>query len=109
MYIILHLIFKEGLESLKAIVGKMSKLKNEVQTDKVLLRLQDQLSDVSVWNDYLAQDIKKQEAAGSRSSWFCSSWLFTECYFYRRIKEAIELRYKDFSASGCEEVQHQVL
>ena len=65
----------------------MSKLRNEVQTNKVAIPLEDSRSDTAVWNDYLQYITDKE---GSPPKWFESPWLYMECYMYRRIQEAIE-------------------
>jgi len=81
------------VDDLKSIVGHLSRLKNEVQTNKVLTALEDDQKDVHLWNAYLDADSKVQQTDGGRSpSWFQSSWLYVECYFYRRIMSAIFLR-----------------
>ncbi|XP_051868358.1 damage-control phosphatase ARMT1 isoform X2 [Pristis pectinata] len=68
----------------------MSKLRNELQTDKPALPLTDGLPDVPQWNKYLKQ---QQARLGSEenASWFKAPWLYMECYMYRRIHEALQL------------------
>ena len=83
------LLLKEGPEALKAIIGRLSKLRNEIQTDKVIVPLADTLPDVGSWNSHLEEE---REREGEDPRWFLSPWLYTECYFYRRIHEAIQLR-----------------
>lgn len=81
------------MDDLKSIVGHLSRLKNEVQTNKVLTILEDDQKDVQLWNAYLDADSKVQQMDGGHvPSWFQSSWLYVECYFYRRIMSAIALR-----------------
>jgi hypothetical protein len=83
-------LFQEGVEELKAIVGRLAKLRNELQTDKPLIPLiDDGLDDVPIWNRYLQE---WTESKGSPPSWFCDPWLYVECYMYRRIMQAIRLR-----------------
>jgi len=85
----------------------LSQLKNQLQTNKALVSLPDSLADVSLWNDYLSQQQLQLQAVTSEAnnsntstavtndskeaqpSWFFSSWLYVECYFYRRIISAI--------------------
>lgn len=83
---------EEGVEDLKSIVGHLSRLKNELQTDKPLSALEDDREDTALWNRYLDADREVQLLDGGRcSSWFQSSWLSVECYFYRRVFSAISL------------------
>ncbi|XP_064603602.1 damage-control phosphatase ARMT1-like [Liolophura sinensis] len=79
---------EEGVEDLKAIAGRMSKLKNEVQTNKHVIALEDDGSDTAIWNQYLDEETAKHREA---PCWFKSAWLYVECYMYRRIKEAVHL------------------
>ena len=74
-------------------MGRLSKLRNELQTDKPLLSLQeDSFDDVGLWNESLRREEERAAKAGEKAGWFTSAWLYTECYFYRRIMEAIHLR-----------------
>ena len=84
---------KEGLEDLKQTCGALSKLKNELQTNKNLTDLPDDgTGDEVMWNVCLAADRQLQQATGAESAWFVSPWLLIECYFYRRIYSTIRLR-----------------
>ncbi|XP_060068420.1 damage-control phosphatase ARMT1-like [Ylistrum balloti] len=86
---------EEGTEDLKSLAGYIAKLRNEVQTDKPVVPIQDGRTDVSVWNDYLTEIITN---TGTPPRWFESPWLYVECYMYRRVQEAAELckTLKDF-------------
>ncbi|OWF38403.1 protein-glutamate O-methyltransferase-like [Mizuhopecten yessoensis] len=86
---------EEGTEDLKSVAGCISKLRNEVQTNKPVVPIQDGRSDVPVWNDHLKEIIT---TTGSPPKWFESPWLYVECYMYRRVQEAAELckTLKDF-------------
>ncbi|KAJ0026828.1 hypothetical protein NQD34_017828 [Periophthalmus magnuspinnatus] len=81
---------EEGFEAEKKAISFLSKLRNEVQTDKPILELTDGLRDVDSWNQYLQ---RHQTVQGGKEavSWFKSPWLYVECYMYRRIQEAIWL------------------
>ncbi|XP_071491830.1 damage-control phosphatase ARMT1-like [Diadema antillarum] len=87
---------QEGGEDCKQIVGKLSALKNHMQTDKPLALLKDSGSDVPLWNRYFEEETKRCD--GVAPSWFKSAWLYVECYMYRAINEAIHLSkcLKDF-------------
>ncbi|XP_055494986.1 damage-control phosphatase ARMT1 isoform X1 [Leucoraja erinacea] len=81
---------QEGVEAEKAAIGLLSKLRNELQTDKPVLPLTDGFPDAAQWNKYLEQ---QQARLGSEenTSWFKAPWLYVECYMYRRIHEALLL------------------
>ncbi|XP_035215317.1 damage-control phosphatase ARMT1-like isoform X2 [Stegodyphus dumicola] len=75
-------------EEVKGSIGKLYALENEMVTNKPVLPLVDDLPDVKFWNDYSE---KQKVLYGFPPAWYASSWLYVECYFYRRIKEAFQL------------------
>ncbi|XP_068609953.1 damage-control phosphatase ARMT1 [Brachionichthys hirsutus] len=81
---------EEGIEAEKKTIALLSKLRNEMQTDKPVLAVTDGLPDAGTWNRYLQV---QQRLQGDREpvSWFRSPWLYVECYMYRRIQEALWL------------------
>ncbi|XP_059842320.1 damage-control phosphatase ARMT1 [Hypanus sabinus] len=81
---------QEGVEAEKRAIGLLSKLRNELQTDKPALPLTDELPDVPQWNKYLEQQ-QARLGTEENTSWFKASWLYMECYMYRRIHEALQL------------------
>ncbi|XP_041831667.1 damage-control phosphatase ARMT1 [Melanotaenia boesemani] len=81
---------EEGIHSEKQTISLLSKLRNELQTDKHILVLTDGLQDVESWNEYLQRQQRPQGDQES-VSWFKSPWLYVECYMYRRIQEALWL------------------
>ncbi|KAK9411674.1 protein-glutamate O-methyltransferase [Crotalus adamanteus] len=85
-----HEFFEEhgekGIEAEKKAIAYLSKLRNELQTDKPLIALNDNLPDTHLWNQYLEYH---KNVSNEPPSWFQSPWLYTECYMYRRIHEAI--------------------
>ncbi|XP_061098326.1 damage-control phosphatase ARMT1 [Conger conger] len=81
---------EEGVQAEKRAISFLSKLRNELQTDKPVLALTDDGEDTDVWNQYL----QRQQALMDEQeppSWFKSPWLYVECYMYRRIQESILL------------------
>ncbi|KAF9436469.1 hypothetical protein BGZ76_003900 [Entomortierella beljakovae] len=68
----------------KKIIEMIGGLRYELQRDKPFRPLTDDLPDVQEWNQAL-------EKYYPGSSWFKASWLFSECYLYRRIKETFAL------------------
>uniref|UniRef100_H3A8M1 Sugar phosphate phosphatase n=1 Tax=Latimeria chalumnae TaxID=7897 RepID=H3A8M1_LATCH len=80
---------QEGVEAEKRVISFLSKLRNELQTDKPVIPLTDGLPDSELWNQYLQQQ-KALLGRNERPSWFKSPWLYVECYMYRRIHEAVK-------------------
>ncbi|XP_069677496.1 damage-control phosphatase ARMT1-like [Periplaneta americana] len=74
-------------EELKEIIGSFSKLKNELQTNKPFQLLSSDRKDVCLWNAYYQ---KETEKAGEEPRWYRTSWLYSECYMYRRMQESFE-------------------
>ncbi|KAM4633048.1 damage-control phosphatase ARMT1 [Polymixia lowei] len=81
---------EEGVEAEKRAISFLSKLRNELQTDKAVLAMSDGLEDTDAWNQYL---LRQQNLQGDEDSvsWFKSPWLYVECYMYRKIQEALWL------------------
>ncbi|XP_054857650.1 damage-control phosphatase ARMT1 isoform X2 [Eublepharis macularius] len=77
---------EKGIEAEKKAIAYLSKLRNELQTDKLLIPLNDNLPDTALWNQYLEY---QQNLSYGPPSWFKSPWLYVECYMYRRIYEAL--------------------
>ena len=74
--------FQKTHEELKTIVGLLSRLKYELQTDKPLTTLEegsDCTDDCEVWNNFITI------LPGERNSYFKACWLYAECYLYRKI------------------------
>lgn len=90
--------FKDATEDLKFIAGCISKLRNELQTNKPLIPLKDSGPDTEVWNLSLAE---LTQNGGGEPKWFVSPWLYVECYMYRRIQEAIVQWYGFSSLCIC--------
>ncbi|KAI8138616.1 hypothetical protein BJV82DRAFT_697224 [Fennellomyces sp. T-0311] len=74
---------QEGKKIRDAIVD----LKNEMAADRPLRLIADKEDDTADWNRHLATYF-----AGA--TWFGGTWLFNECYMYRRLRES-------FSNSTC--------
>ncbi|GAB6020642.1 hypothetical protein CHUAL_003313 [Chamberlinius hualienensis] len=84
---------QESKEELKTVINRLSKLKNEMTTDKPLTDISDGRDDASLWNRHLNEVAEEQKKDGKseKVSWYTSAWLLTETYMYRRIQEAFEL------------------
>lgn len=72
----------------KAVIGRLAKLRNEMETDKPIVILESNSEDVEIWNNFI---LKYNEDFGCEPSWFTSAWLIVECYLYRRIRQSFEL------------------
>ncbi|XP_062608304.1 damage-control phosphatase ARMT1-like [Saccostrea cucullata] len=77
---------EDATHELKFIAGCISKLRNELQTNKAVIPLQDNAPDTEIWNASIAAETERE---GEPPKWFVSPWLYMECYMYRRIMEAI--------------------
>ncbi|XP_075410480.1 damage-control phosphatase ARMT1 isoform X1 [Tenrec ecaudatus] len=80
---------EEGTEAEKKAISILSKLRNELQTDKAILPLVAQFVDTDMWNQYLEYQQSIVAEGDGQARWFYSPWLFVECYMYRRIHEAL--------------------
>ncbi|KAJ8270594.1 hypothetical protein GJAV_G00116880 [Gymnothorax javanicus] len=81
---------EEGIQAEKRAISLLSKLRNELQTDKPVLALTDDGVDTAMWDQYM----QRQQALMDENelpSWFKSPWLYVECYMYRRIQESVRL------------------
>ncbi|KAF9159459.1 hypothetical protein DFQ26_006497, partial [Actinomortierella ambigua] len=74
----------EKVKEAKKIIEMIAGLRYEMQRDKPFRPLTDTDPDVEEWNANLAKYYPT-------SSWFKASWLFAECYLYRRVREAFAL------------------
>ncbi|EGD78848.1 hypothetical protein PTSG_01825 [Salpingoeca rosetta] len=75
----------EGRSEAMASIGRLTKLKYEMQTGKVMRKLDDDGDDVDVWHETLDR-MAAQHSEDAK--WWKLPWLFSECYMYRRIREA---------------------
>lgn len=78
----------EAEQEMKDSIGRLAKLRNEMQTDKPFIDIVSDAPDVKIYNQCL-EDYKKQ--FGSEPKWFECEWLYAECYMYRRVREAFEV------------------
>lgn len=79
-----------SVEDLKWCIGQISKLKYEVQTDKLMSEISGTEGDEDCWNNFLKE-------IEPRNSYFSGVWLYAECYCYRRLKSIFsQTSLKDF-------------
>ncbi|XP_033337282.1 damage-control phosphatase ARMT1 isoform X2 [Megalopta genalis] len=80
-------------EEIKQVIGFISKLKNEMVTNKTLKPLPTvpdaQDNDADEWNKYL---VKRTEIEGTTPTWFNTLWLYCECYMYRTLAQEFALK-----------------
>lgn len=72
---------------MKSAIGELSKLKYEIQTNKPFSKLRGNSWDAEQYNKYLEQ----QSTIVEHPAFYNAIWLHSECYMYRRIREAFEL------------------
>ncbi|KAG8224895.1 hypothetical protein J437_LFUL004635 [Ladona fulva] len=82
-------------DELKSIIGSLSKLKSDIQTNKPLTPLNDISKCSEIWNRLL--NTEKEKLNGKDPVWFECTFLFCDCYFFRRLIEVFEIS-KTFSS-----------
>lgn len=80
---IVEIYGSEAKEDLKKVLGEISKLKYELQTDKKMSEIPGEDSDQKEWNQLLAE-------IEPNCSYFSAKWLYAECYIYRRIRSIFQ-------------------
>lgn len=73
-------------EELKTVIGEISKLKYEMQTNKPLQKFNSEIPDTQVYDWYISE----QTTSDGEPKYFTTIWLLVECYMYRRVKFAFE-------------------
>lgn len=77
--------YEEAEEETKNLIEELARLKYELQTDKTIKVLVADYSDTKVWNERLKQE--EISHPNEEVTWFNISWLYAECYLYRRMRE----------------------
>ncbi|KAI1297675.1 Damage-control phosphatase ARMT1 [Halotydeus destructor] len=76
----------EAEEEAKFVIGQISKLKYELQTNKSLAPLGAQNAlDYDHWKLDLEQAL--QRSSDKDLKWFDSPWLLVECYMYKKLND----------------------
>lgn len=78
------------MEDSKGVIAKLSKLRYEMKTNKPLMQMEDDRSDVQIWNNTIKES--KSLVDQDKIASFTGAWLIVECYMYRKIHEAFALR-----------------
>ena len=83
------LICQAATEDVKEVLAQLSKLRYELQTDKPMEPITTG-EDVGEWD--MVFDRYRQKLKGEDTTWFSVSWLFAECFMYRKIVEILQGR-----------------
>lgn len=84
-------VFQGTTEEIKQLTGYISKLKNEIGTNKTLKAMRllpNGTDDAEEWNNYM---IKRTDIEGGTPTWYNTPWLYCECYMYRVLAQEIAL------------------
>ena len=76
---------QEASDDIKWVIGQISKLRYELETDKPIERLMSEADDIELWNNELQRQIALNGEIGP--TWFSADWLYVECYMYRAIQD----------------------
>lgn len=82
----LRSLAEEAEEEFKMFITQLVRLRSDMQSNKPLRKLVGEAPDIEIYNKAL--DL--QSVKISQPTYFNATWLFVECYTYRRIMEAIE-------------------
>lgn len=74
-------------EELKTVIGSISKLKSELQTNKPFSKIQSGGPGADHYNRLIDEKTQRDKEA---PTWYYTEWLFAECYLYRRLREIFE-------------------
>lgn len=74
-------------EELKSVIGSISQLKSELQTNKPLTKIESTGEGADHYNRLIEE---KTRQTGEAPTWYYTEWLFAECYLYRRMKAIFE-------------------
>jgi len=96
----LQLALKDN-NALKQVLELMSKLRYELATNKPFAEINDEREDAIVWNEYMQ---RRTQIEGETPKWFNTTWLYAECYAYRRLVEcsAASSELRDFDYFGSQ-------
>lgn len=83
------IIFQAGTEDAKGVLAQLSQLRYELQTDKPMEPIRTG-GDVGEWDTVFNR--YRQKFKGENPTWFAVSWLFAECFMYRKIVEILRGR-----------------
>lgn len=76
-----------GTEDVKTVLSTLSELRYNLMTNKVMEGIEEG-KDVSEWRAVFKR--YRENLKGKEPEWFNVSWLFAECYMYRKIAESFQ-------------------
>ena len=82
-----------GTEDVKLVLSQLSELRYQLETNKPIVPIKHG-EDAKEWAT--AHDTYRQHLGGD-PLWYRVSWLFAECYMYRRIAEIFQTRFLSLS------------
>ena len=88
-YTPLYPSLQAGTEDVKGVLSRLSQLRYELLTNKEMTGVEEGC-DVEQWRGVFSR--YKETLQGQEPLWFTVSWLFAECYMYRKIIEAFQKR-----------------
>ena len=84
------LLLQAGTEDIKKVLHQLSKLRYELETDKAMVPIAVG-PDVEEWKATFDAYSKCQ--GREEPKWYEVSWLFAECFMYRKTAEILNSRY----------------
>lgn len=76
---------------MKSVLSQLSELRYQLQTNKPMSSIENG-EDVKEWKAAFDSIRKCKRLQGSQPSWYSVSWLFAECFMYRKISDALKSR-----------------
>ena len=84
-----HTHTQAGTEDVKSVLSVLSELRYNLMTDKVMEGIEVG-RDVDEWRGVFTR--YRENLKGNEPQWFKVSWLFAECFMYRKIAEIFQKR-----------------
>ena len=89
-----YAFLQAGTEDIKQVLAQLSQLRYELLTDKTMECLKTG-EDLKEWDMVFAS--YKEKFKGEGPKWFAVSWLFAECFMYRKIVAILKSRYINYT------------
>lgn len=83
--------FQDGTDDVKRVLSQLSELRYQLQTNKPMSSIESG-EDVKEWKAAFDSIRKCKRLQGSQPSWYSVSWLFAECFMYRKIADILKSR-----------------
>ncbi len=83
------MLTQAGTEDVKGVVGKLSEMRYRLQTNKTMEPITHG-NDMGEWKAVF--EVYQNKFKGENPAWFAVSWLFAECFMYRKIVEMLRER-----------------